>query len=76
MISFKQHNSLGYYFFHTLPRVIIRDLIFREMLDLGDIARLEVAAAVHRLHQEDQVSEDSRTGMMTILPCESCHDML
>jgi hypothetical protein len=41
--------SSEYYLFHTLPRAIIRDFIFREMLDLEDIARLEVAAAVHLL---------------------------
>jgi hypothetical protein len=48
-------HTLGHYFFHILPRAIIRDLIFREMLDLKDIARLEVAAAIHRLHDEEKV---------------------
>jgi hypothetical protein len=42
--------------FHALPRAIIRDIIFQQMLDLGDIACLEVAAAVHLLHDEEKVS--------------------
>jgi hypothetical protein len=49
-------NPRGCYFFHILPLAILRDVIFREMLELEDIARLEVAAAIHRLHDEDQVS--------------------
>jgi hypothetical protein len=49
------NNSLGYIFFHALPPTIIRDSIFREMLDLGDIARLEVAAAT-RLIRDSMVS--------------------
>jgi hypothetical protein len=48
-------SFLGYYFFHVLPRAIAGDLIFQEMLELGDIARLEVAAAVHSIHRS-QVS--------------------
>jgi hypothetical protein len=49
------NNPIGYYVFHVLPRAIIRDLILQEMLSLKDIARLEVAAAIHRLHDEDKV---------------------
>jgi hypothetical protein len=41
--------------FHDIPRAIIQDLIFGELLALSDIARLEVAAAVHTIHQS-QVS--------------------
>jgi hypothetical protein len=44
-------NAMEYYFFQTLPRSIIRDVIFRDMLSLEDIARLEVAAAVHAIHE-------------------------
>jgi hypothetical protein len=36
--------ALGYYSLDVLPRAIIQDLIFREMLCLEDIACLEVAA--------------------------------
>jgi hypothetical protein len=50
-------SSLAYHdFFYKLPRAIIRDVIFRELLSLGDIARLEVAAAVHSIH-DSQVSK-------------------
>jgi hypothetical protein len=48
-------STWGHYIFDALPQAILRDLILREMLDLEDIARLEVAAAVHRLHDEDKV---------------------
>jgi hypothetical protein len=51
-------NPLGCYLFHIIPRAILQDVIFREMLELKDIARLEVAAAIHRLHDEDKVSYD------------------
>jgi hypothetical protein len=54
--SYNSNNALGDNFFYILPRAIIRDLILREMLDLKDIARLEVAAAIHRLHEEEKVS--------------------
>jgi hypothetical protein len=50
-MNMDRDNSLRYYFFHVLPRAIIRDIIFREMLTLKDMARLEVAAAVHSLHE-------------------------
>jgi hypothetical protein len=36
--SFNFNYPLGYYFFHARPRAIIRDNIFREMLDLKDVA--------------------------------------
>jgi hypothetical protein len=52
--DYHNNQALGYYFFRDLPRAIIHDPIFREMLDLGDVARLEVAAAVHSL-RESQV---------------------
>jgi hypothetical protein len=55
--------ATGDYLFHLLPQAVIQDLIFAEMLNLGDIARLEVAAADHRIHQS-QVSDCSFTGMM------------
>jgi hypothetical protein len=49
------NNPLGNYFFHAVPRFIVQNLIFREMLDLKDIARLELAAAVHSIRRS-QVS--------------------
>jgi hypothetical protein len=42
-------SSLEDYLFHPLPQDIIKEDIF-QMLDLSDIACLEVAAAVHRIH--------------------------
>jgi hypothetical protein len=54
-LSNNTSSTLEYYFFHALPRPIIQDIIFREILSLGDIARLEVAAAVHRIHEQDKV---------------------
>jgi hypothetical protein len=50
---------LGNYFFYVLRRATIRDFIFREMLCLEDVACLEVAAAVHRLHDQEQVTSHS-----------------
>jgi hypothetical protein len=55
--SFGDHeNPQKCYLLCKVPRAILQDVIFREMLELKDIARLEVAAAIHRLHDEDQVS--------------------
>jgi hypothetical protein len=51
VIHDSSNMTLDYYLFHALPRSIIQDLIFGEMLALSDIARLEVAAAVHRIHR-------------------------
>jgi hypothetical protein len=44
-------NKLLEYLFYDIPRSIIQDLIFGEMLDLSDIARLEIAAAVRWIHR-------------------------
>jgi hypothetical protein len=55
MDSYKK-LSLIHYLLRFVPRDIIQDLIFGEMLDLSDQARLEVAAAVHTIHQS-QVSD-------------------
>jgi hypothetical protein len=53
---------LEYFFDDNFPQAIIRDLVFGEMLSLSDIARLEVAAALYRLHGEGKVrSEDELT---------------
>jgi hypothetical protein len=49
-------SVIGYYSFDVIPRAIIQDVIFREISELGDIARLEVAAAIHHLHDEEKVS--------------------
>jgi hypothetical protein len=56
MMQTNLSSSLGDYFFQILPPAIIREIIFQEMLELEDIARLEVAAAVHRLHEDDKVT--------------------
>jgi hypothetical protein len=47
-------NSLGYYFFQFIPQIIVREVIFREMLELKDIARLEVAAAVYSIFESQE----------------------
>jgi hypothetical protein len=60
--SFKT-NPMVYYFYHVLPGTIIRDVIFRELLELKDIARLEVAAAVRSLW-ESQVRISCSTPML------------
>jgi hypothetical protein len=39
----------GSCFFHVIPADLIRDVILCEMLDLSDIAVLEVAAAIHSI---------------------------
>jgi hypothetical protein len=51
-------SAMGDYFFHIFPPVIIREVILQVMLELEDIARLEVAAAIHRLHKQDKVNDE------------------